>query len=157
MKKIPSVQHLFLRGWWIFQQDNVGPHSAHATKVWLHRHSCMSLTSALEWEESVIASIDFEQLKSCNIVNIQLGNLQQLVPSVFKRLNSVIKKERCNTVVNITLSQLFLGIRLWTFSSLRVIPSFIYSKCRKTPLSTYFWVILVWYCFLWSELEPWFS
>ena len=108
---LPSRRRLFPGTPCLFQQDNARPHSARVTTAWLRRHrvrvldwpACSPDLSPIEnvwrimkrrirqrWPRTV------EQLKSCihqEWAKIPLAKLQQLIPSVPKRLQSVIKRK----------------------------------------------------------------
>ena len=127
---LPSRRRLFPGTPCLFQQDNARPHSARVTTAWLRRHR----VRVLDWpacspDLSPIENVwcimkrrirqrrprTVEQLKSCihqEWAKIPLAKLQQLISSVPKRLQSVIKitKKWCYPVVNMPLSQLFLSV-----------------------------------------------
>ena len=108
---LPSRRRLFPGTPCLFQQDNARPHSARVTTAWLRRHR----VRVLDWpacspDLSPIENVwrimkrrirqrrprTVEQLKSCihqEWAKIPLAKLQQLISSVPKRLQSVIKRK----------------------------------------------------------------
>ena len=101
----------FPRNSMLFQQDNARPHYAQVTTVWLCGHRVHVLDRpAYSLDLSPIENVwhimkrrirqwrprTVEQLKSCRHqewAKIPLAKLQQLISSVSKRLQSVIKRK----------------------------------------------------------------
>ncbi len=142
---LPSRRHLFQGRPCIFQHDNARPHTASITTSWLRRRRIRVLKwPACSPDLSPIENIwriikrkmrqrrpkTVEQLEACirqEWDNIPIPKLEQLVSSVPRRLQTVIKKKRgCHTVVNMALSQLFWDVLMpWnlksTYFSLKII------------------------------------
>ena len=104
-----SRRRLFPGSPCLFQQDNARPHSAQVTTAWLHRgpvldwpacgpdlfpleNVCHIIKRRIRQRQPQIV----EQLKSCidqEWTKIPLAKLKQLITSVPKRLQSVIKRK----------------------------------------------------------------
>ena len=105
---LPSRWRLFPGTPCLFQQDNARPHSARVTTAWLHRHRVRVLDWMPSPDLSPIENVwrimkrrirqqrprTAEQLKSCIHQEwAKIAKLQQLISSVPKRLQSVIKRK----------------------------------------------------------------
>uniref|UniRef100_A0A9J7WZK0 Tc1-like transposase DDE domain-containing protein n=1 Tax=Cyprinus carpio carpio TaxID=630221 RepID=A0A9J7WZK0_CYPCA len=106
---LPSRRHLFQGRPCIFQQDNAKPHSAHITKSWLRRKRLRVLDwPACSPDLSPIENVwrilkrpkTVEKLEACirqEWDNIPIPKLEQLVSSVPRRLQTVIKRRGDDT------------------------------------------------------------
>ncbi len=143
----PSRHRLFQGRPCIFQHDNARPHTASITTSWLRRRRIRVLKwPACSPDLSPIENIwriikrkmrqrrpkTVEQLEACirqKWDNIPIPKLEQLVSSVPRRLQTVIKRRGDATVVNMALSQLFWDVLMpWnlksTYFSLKMIHFF---------------------------------
>ena len=100
---LPSRRRLFPRTPCPFQQDNARPHSAQVTTVWLCWPDCSPNLSPIEhvlahhtyvqgWARTVWAAQVLYYTKTMG-KNVHFAKLKQLISSVPKRLQSVIKRK----------------------------------------------------------------
>ncbi len=94
---LPSRRRLFQRRPCIFQHDNARPHTASITTSWLRRRRIRVLKwpACSHHKEEDATKKTVEKLEACirqEWDNIPIPKLEQLISSVPRRLQTVIKR-----------------------------------------------------------------